>query len=84
MACENVATAFPRCLGLDLIDRYWRAANCTLSVGTIWLLGNPTCTSGCGQAHQTAFAGTLGHHAGAGNFIYAHLSRAIRAHFVWT
>ncbi len=42
---------------LDLIDRWWRAAN-YLSVGQIYLLDNPLLTSNCGPS--TSSPGCLG------------------------
>lgn len=50
---------------LDLIDRYWRAAN-YLSVGQIYLLGNPLLHERLQTKHiKPRLLGHWGHHAGA-------------------
>ena len=50
---------------LDLLDRYWRAAN-YLSVGQIYLLDNPLLqAAAAARAHQAAPARPLGNHARA-------------------
>ena len=64
---------------LQLIDAYWRAAN-YLSVGQIYLLGNPLLREPLEPAHlKRRLLGHWGTTPGL-NFIYAHLNRAIRAH----
>lgn len=63
---------------LALIDRYWRAAN-YLSVGQIYLLGNPLLREPLQAAHiKPRLLGHWGTTPGL-NFIYAHLNRIIRA-----
>ncbi len=63
---------------LELLDRYWRAAN-YLSVGQIYLLDNPLLRQPLSPAHiKPRLLGHWGTTPGL-NFIYAHLNRAIRA-----
>jgi xylulose-5-phosphate/fructose-6-phosphate phosphoketolase len=63
---------------LDLIDRYWRAAN-YLSVGQIYLLDNPLLREPLALEHiKPRLLGHWGTTPGL-NFIYAHLNRVIRA-----
>jgi xylulose-5-phosphate/fructose-6-phosphate phosphoketolase len=63
---------------LDLLDRYWRAAN-YLSVGQIYLLDNPLLREPLKPEHiKPRLLGHWGTTPGL-NFIYAHLNRAIRA-----
>ncbi|MDB5410660.1 MAG: D-xylulose 5-phosphate/D-fructose 6-phosphate phosphoketolase [Rhodospirillales bacterium] len=63
---------------LDLIDRYWRAAN-YLSVGQIYLLDNPLLREALRPDHiKPRLLGHWGTTPGL-NFVYAHLNRAIRA-----
>jgi xylulose-5-phosphate/fructose-6-phosphate phosphoketolase len=63
---------------LDLIDRYWRAAN-YLSVGQIYLLDNPLLRQPLAPEHvKPRLLGHWGTTPGL-NFIYAHLNRVIRA-----
>ncbi|XSC45347.1 phosphoketolase family protein [Bradyrhizobium sp. RDT10] len=63
---------------LDLLDRYWRAAN-YLSVGQIYLLDNPLLQEPLRPEHiKPRLLGHWGTTPGL-NFIYAHLNRAIRA-----
>jgi xylulose-5-phosphate/fructose-6-phosphate phosphoketolase len=63
---------------LELIDRYWRAAN-YLSVGQIYLLDNPLLREKLAPEHvKPRLLGHWGTTPGL-NFIYAHLNRAIRA-----
>ncbi|MBI5263097.1 MAG: phosphoketolase family protein [Bradyrhizobium sp.] len=63
---------------LDLLDRYWRAAN-YLSVGQIYLLDNPLLTEPLRPEHiKPRLLGHWGTTPGL-NFIYAHLNRVIRA-----
>src|SRR5882757_1297352 len=62
---------------LDLLDRYWRAAN-YLSVGQIYLLDNPLLREPLRPDHiKPRLLGHWGTTPGL-NFIYAHLNRAIR------
>ena len=63
---------------LDLIDQYWRAAN-YLSVGQIYLLGNPLLREPLQTKHiKPRLLGHWGTTPGL-NFVYVHLNRAIRA-----
>src|SRR3569833_1872696 len=63
---------------LDLLDRYWRAAN-YLSVGQIYLLDNPLLSEPLTPDHiKPRLLGHWGTTPGL-NFIYAHLNRSIRA-----
>ena len=63
---------------VDLIDRYWRAAN-YLSVGQIYLLDNPLLREPLRPEHvKPRLLGHWGTTPGL-NFIYAHLNRVIRA-----
>jgi xylulose-5-phosphate/fructose-6-phosphate phosphoketolase len=63
---------------LDLLNRYWRAAN-YLSVGQIYLLDNPLLREPLGLDHiKPRLLGHWGTTPGL-NFIYAHLNRLIRA-----
>jgi xylulose-5-phosphate/fructose-6-phosphate phosphoketolase len=63
---------------LELLDRYWRAAN-YLSVGQIYLLDNPLLKEQLKPEHiKPRLLGHWGTTPGL-NFIYAHLNRAIRA-----
>jgi xylulose-5-phosphate/fructose-6-phosphate phosphoketolase len=63
---------------LDLLHRYWRAAN-YLSVGQIYLLDNPLLRQPLGLEHiKPRLLGHWGTTPGL-NFIYAHLNRLIRA-----
>jgi len=62
---------------LELLDRYWRAAN-YLSVGQIYLLDNPLLRQPLRPEHiKPRLLGHWGTTPGL-NFIYAHLNRAIR------
>jgi len=64
---------------LELLDRYWRAAN-YLSVGQIYLLDNPLLRTPLQAEHiKPRLLGHWGTTPGL-NFIYAHLNRVIRAH----
>src|SRR3569832_593082 len=64
---------------LELLDRYWRAAN-YLSVGFFFLLANPLLSEALKPEHiKPRLLGHWGTTPGL-NFIYAHLNRAIRAH----
>ncbi|GLK68517.1 phosphoketolase family protein [Hansschlegelia plantiphila] len=63
---------------LNLIDRYWRAAN-YLSVGQIYLLDNPLLRAPLQPEHvKPRLLGHWGTTPGL-NFVYAHLNRVIRA-----
>ena len=63
---------------LELLDRYWRAAN-YLSVGQIYLFDNPLLKEPLKPEHiKPRLLGHWGTTPGL-NFIYAHLNRAIRA-----
>ena len=64
---------------LRRIDAYWRAAN-YLSVGQIYLRGNPLLREPLSSGHINAML--LGHWGTTPgqNFIYAHLNRLIKAH----
>ncbi len=62
---------------LELLDAYWRAANC-LSVGQIYLLDNPLLRESLLPEHvKPRLLGHWGTSPGL-NLIYAHLNRAIR------
>ena len=62
---------------MELIDRYWRAAN-YISVGQIYLMDNPLLTEPLTAEHvKPRLLGHWGTTPGL-NFIYAHLNRAIR------
>jgi xylulose-5-phosphate/fructose-6-phosphate phosphoketolase len=64
---------------LSILDRYWRAAN-YLSVGQIYLMGNPLLTETLRREHiKPRLLGHWGTTPGL-NFIWAHLNRAIQAH----
>jgi len=64
---------------LELIDRYWRAAN-FLAVGQIYLLANPLLREKLTIEHvKPRLLGHWGTTPGL-NFIYVHLNRAIRNH----
>jgi xylulose-5-phosphate/fructose-6-phosphate phosphoketolase len=64
-------------LELDLLNRYWRAAN-YLSVGQIYLLDNPLLREPLGLEHiKPRLLGHWGTTPGL-NFIYAHVNRLIR------
>src|SRR3954452_1138357 len=62
---------------LELIDRYWRAAN-YLAVGQIYLLANPLLREPLSIEHvKPRLLGHWGTTPGL-NFIYVHLNRLIR------
>jgi xylulose-5-phosphate/fructose-6-phosphate phosphoketolase len=64
---------------LALIDGWWRAAN-YLSVGQIYLMGNPLLREPLTLAHvKPRLLGHWGTTPGL-NFVYAHMNRVIRAH----
>ena len=74
---QNAVTA-PNDFDLDLIDRYWRAAN-YLSVGQIYLMDNPLLRQPLKPEHiKPRLLGHWGTTPGL-NFVYAHLNRIIRA-----
>src|SRR5690348_6923141 len=63
---------------MELLDRYWRAAN-YLSVGQVYLLDNPLLKEPLKPEHiKPRLLGHWGTTPGL-NFIYAHLNRVIRA-----
>jgi xylulose-5-phosphate/fructose-6-phosphate phosphoketolase len=65
-------------LSLDILDRWWRAAN-YLSVGQIYLMGNPLLREPLVAEHvKPRLLGHWGTTPGL-NFVYAHLNRAIMA-----
>jgi len=62
---------------LELVDRWWRAAN-YLSVGQIYLLSNPLLREPLAADHtKSRLLGHWGTTPGL-NFVYAHLNRVIR------
>ena len=64
---------------LELLDRWWRAAN-YLSVGQIYLLDNPLLREPLAAEHvKPRLLGHWGTTPGL-NFVYAHMNRAIRRH----
>ena len=78
MQIANTRENGTRADDLDLLDRYWRAAN-YLSVGQIYLLDNPLLGEPLRPDHiKPRLLGLWGTTPGL-NFIYAHLNRAIRA-----
>ena len=78
MQIANTRENGTRADDLDLLDRYWRAAN-YLSVGQIYLLDNPLLGEPLRPDHiKPRLLGHWGTTPGL-NFIYAHLNRAIRA-----
>jgi xylulose-5-phosphate/fructose-6-phosphate phosphoketolase len=77
-ASETASTAAPAAKELELLDRYWRAAN-YLSVGQIYLLDNPLLRRPlAAEDVKPRLLGHFGTTPGL-NLIYAHLNRAIRA-----
>jgi len=81
MSAQPGSTQEPRAIPraqLDRIDAYWRAAN-FLSVGQIYLLGNPLLREPLTIEHiKPRLLGHWGTTPGL-NFIYAHLNRLIKA-----
>ena len=78
MQTADIRNGPSRAGDLDLLDRYWRAAN-YLSVGQIYLLDNPLLREPLQPKHiKPRLLGHWGTTPGL-NFIYAHLNRAIRA-----
>src|SRR5579862_970079 len=64
---------------LNLLDAWWRAAN-YLSVGQIYLLGNPLLREPLRAEHvKPRLLGHWGTTPGL-NLVYAHMNRVIRAH----
>jgi xylulose-5-phosphate/fructose-6-phosphate phosphoketolase len=73
----DAAAAGERERQIELMDRYWRAAN-YLSVGQIYLMGNPLLREPLQAEHvKPRLLGHWGTTPGL-NFIYVHLNRAIR------
>jgi len=71
-------SALPQSL-LELMDEYWHAAN-YLSVGQIYLMGNPLLREPLTLTHvKPRLLGHWGTTPGL-NFVYAHLNRVIKAH----
>ena len=78
MGTTRASDELPDTNDLNLLDRYWRAAN-YLSVGQIYLLDNPLLREPLRPEHiKPRLLGHWGTTPGL-NFIYAHLNRAIRA-----
>jgi xylulose-5-phosphate/fructose-6-phosphate phosphoketolase len=78
-ANSPATNANPSSQELELIDRYWRAAN-YLSVGQIYLMGNPLLREPLTLKHvKPRLLGHWGTTPGL-NFIYAHMNRIIKAH----
>ena len=74
----NDVRTSPSDTDLQLLDRYWRAAN-FLSVGQIYLLDNPLLREPLQPDHiKPRLPGHWGTTPGL-NFIYAHLNRVIKA-----
>ncbi|QOZ28488.1 phosphoketolase [Bradyrhizobium sp. CCBAU 51753] len=77
MQSATTANTQARADELELLDRYWRAAN-YLSAGQIYLLANPLLREPLKPEHvKPRLLGHWGTTPGL-NFIYAHLNRAIR------
>ena len=78
MRNHSAHDADPKAGDLELLDRYWRAAN-YLSVGQIYLLDNALLREPLRPEHiKPRLLGHWGTTPGL-NFIYVHLNRAIRA-----
>jgi len=78
MATTKTSEKLPDVDDLNLLDRYWRAAN-YLSVGQIYLLDNPLLHESLRPEHiKPRLLGHWGTTPGL-NFVYAHLNRVIRA-----
>ncbi len=79
MYANDQRERYPATAGdLELLDRYWQAAN-YLSVGQIYLLDNPLLREPLRVEHvKPRLLGHWGTTPGL-NFIYAHLNRVIRA-----
>lgn len=76
MSPSDHTATIPDELGLELIDRWWRAAN-YLSAGQIYLLDNPLLREPLRPEHiKPRLLGHWGTTPGL-NFIYAHVNRAI-------
>ena len=77
MPTSNEKAAIPK--NLDLLDRYWRAAN-YLSVGQIYLMDNPLLREQLRPAHiKPRLLGHWGTTPGL-NFIYIPLNRILKEH----
>src|SRR5450755_748800 len=77
MRTHSAQNADPKTGDLELLDRYWRAAN-YLSVGQIYLLDNALLREPLRPDHiKPRLLGHWGTTPGL-NFIYAHLNRVIR------
>jgi xylulose-5-phosphate/fructose-6-phosphate phosphoketolase len=73
----RVASSADKDAQLELLDKYWRAAN-YLSVGQIYLLANPLLHEPLRAEHiKPRLLGHWGTTPGL-NFVYAHLNRVIR------
>ncbi|TIN69364.1 MAG: hypothetical protein E5Y30_19675, partial [Mesorhizobium sp.] len=74
---NDKAAATPQAIGherIDLMDRYWRAAN-YISVGQIYLLDNPLLREPLKAEHvKPRLLGHWGTTPGL-NFLYVHLNR---------
>src|SRR4051794_18127858 len=76
---QRVRILRPMPTELELIDRYWRAAN-YLSVAQIYLLDNPLLREPLLPEHvKPRLLGHWGTTPGL-NFLYVHLNRAIKEH----
>lgn len=77
---NDKAAATPQAIGherIDLLDRYWRAAN-YISVGQIYLLDNPLLREPLKAEHvKPRLLGHWGTTPGL-NFLYLHMNRVIR------
>ncbi len=72
-----LADPIPDGAAMDLVDRWWRAAN-YVSVGQIYLRSNPLLREPLSAEHtKSRLLGHWGTTPGL-NFVYAHLNRAIR------
>src|SRR6201998_887847 len=77
MRTHNALDANPKVGNLELLDRYWRAAN-YLSVGQIYLAANPLLREPLRPEHiKPRLLGHWGTTPGL-NFLSAHLTRVIR------
>ena len=78
VAPASAAPSAPAADELQALDAYWRAAN-YLSVGQIYLMGNPLLREPLTLAHvKPRLLGHWGTTPGL-NFVYAHMNRVIRA-----
>src|SRR6187401_1843492 len=77
MVTTEATDKLPALADLNLLDRYWRAAN-YLSVGQIYLLDNPLLREPLLREHvKPRLLGHFGTTPGL-NLMYVHLNRAIR------